>query len=228
MPAELGAYVVGTFNDDYTEYQQEQWWRQGLMASTTNGNVNQNGLAFGFNQNVYCVPYINTHLDFSGVYMSGLSPQTTLTVTVKVVIEIIPNPTSLLIDFLKPSNPYVPGMLEAYSIAAADIPPAVPKGDNDAGDYMNVITDSLTAGLSLVFPEFAPLIALGGAGVKGISNAVKKRRKEKAEKKANAPQKTPQTKTALIKPSPDVNSLAKQMKVLETALATANKATKHK
>lgn len=70
---------------------------------------------------------------------TGLSDQTTLTVTFKTLVEIFPQPSSPLGPLATPSCPADFNAISAYSAISAAAPYAVPVGENSAGDFFRKV-----------------------------------------------------------------------------------------
>lgn len=66
---------------------------------------------------------------------TGLSSETTLTITAKWILEVVPPTSSILRSLIQPPAPYDPLALELYTRTVATLPPGCFKGDNDAGDW---------------------------------------------------------------------------------------------
>lgn len=70
---------------------------------------------------------------------TGLSDQTTLTVTFKTAIESFPEASSVLAPLATPGCPFDAEALRAYAAISAESPYAVKVGDNAAGDFFRSI-----------------------------------------------------------------------------------------
>jgi hypothetical protein len=105
------------------------------------------------------------------VWLSGLSSQTSLTVSFRTIVEYFPALNSPLLPLASPSPVFDPKALACYSAAAARAPYAVPVNQNSAGDYFKKILKVLGESLSVISPvfgEFSPLaLGLGKALVSG-------------------------------------------------------------
>jgi len=100
----------------------------------------------------YALPYDTTVSHFV-----GLSPETTLTVTVHYYVERVPDVTEIsLVPLVQPACPYDPTTLEIYTRAAQLIPCAVPAGENPLGEWFNTVMKAVGS----VAPAVAR--ALGG------------------------------------------------------------------
>lgn len=112
--------------------------------------------------------------DNSGAYFTGLSPSTTLTITVKYYLELAPNAGSPFLYLSTPSPVSDPRVLELYDETMRSMPPGVRKNDNDAGDFfkslLGAVANAILPGSSLV-TDFA---------VSKISDSVKRRKEKKA------------------------------------------------
>jgi len=204
--AEEGAYIVGTFDNQMSNFESPGVDKFYIASSSTLGLGSFPVLAGSSIPFVQSGATIPTHLDMSGMYATGLSTYSSLTFTLNLVLEIIPLTSSVMIDFIKPPVPYSPGLIEAYSLTKASIPAAAHKDDNDFGDFMKSVTSVLTPALSIAFPEFSPLF---GAAAFGINKVVDYSRERKAKKQAL--------------PAPSTAS-AKQRKVVRKSPQTTIKA----
>lgn len=105
------------------------------------------------------------------IWCSGLSAQTTLTVSFRTIVEYFPALNSPLLPLANPSPIFDPKALACYSAVAARAPYAVPVDQNSAGDYFKKILRVLGESLSVISPVFgsyAPIAqGLGKAMVSG-------------------------------------------------------------
>lgn len=123
----------------------------------------------------------------SGAMLTGLSPETTLRVKVRVYVESAPTWSYPELAVLAtPSAAYDVHALEVYSRAMAALPVAVPVGENAAGDWFRricsvVIGAAGPLGLALApFYPGAPMVAQQVANVaKGVRDAIPEERAEK-------------------------------------------------
>lgn len=93
-------------------------------------------------------PDLITPFGRRGAYFSGLSPETTLKVNYKVVIERFPSSTSPVINFARPTPIRDHAALEAYTEILNRMPVGVPVAENGLGDWFTGavadIIDSVT------------------------------------------------------------------------------------
>lgn len=91
----------------------------------------------------------------SGVFLTGLSPQTTLTVYLRVILEVAPTADNTsLITLAQPPVPWDPLALDLYAAVAQQLPPAVMVSENPEGEWW----DKVLAIASKVLPGIsAPL-----------------------------------------------------------------------
>jgi hypothetical protein len=83
-------------------------------------------------------PSTLTKFDVSGAYFTGLTPQTTFTVTWNLYVERFPSVNdSDLVVIANPSPAYDPVALEIYARAIRDLPVGVPVAENGLGDWFN-------------------------------------------------------------------------------------------
>jgi len=78
------------------------------------------------------------------VYMSGLSAQSTLTITFRTIVEYFPTLGSPLLPLAQPSAAFDPKALALYSHIVAKAPYAVPIDENADGDYFRKILKVLS------------------------------------------------------------------------------------
>jgi len=126
--------------------------------------------------------YHLNNMDCSGAWYTGLSPDSTFTVTVCMYIEMIPDPSNkLLVSMSNPMAAYDPDALELLARCYTQLPVACPKGDNDAGDFFRKVLGIIGKvgtglGTALAFvpglQEFAPLAGAIGMGAEGIAHRI--------------------------------------------------------
>lgn len=138
---------------------------------------------------------------------AGLSPETTLRITFRTIVEYFPDTTSALLYGSSPSTIYDASALQAYSRIAQHAPYAVPVNENAAGDYfrklLKVANQVAPYVTGLVPAQFKPVALAAAAGLKGLDAAVdqvmkrrdeRKKRAQAARKKPNKPQQQQQKK----------------------------------
>jgi hypothetical protein len=80
----------------------------------------------------------------NGAFFTGLNPLSTLTVDVCWIIERFPNKTNAdLVVLARPSPNFDPAALELYGKTACHLPVGTKVADNDAGDWIKNIADTL-------------------------------------------------------------------------------------
>jgi len=185
-----GAYVVGSLNKNKEDFETPSGFSGALMCASrpltgTNSALFTGAIppltigAVGTNQ-WYWRPYTYTHLDQSGSFCTGLSPETTFAVTLKATIEILPNATSVLIDFTAPAPPFSPKLEELYTSMVAQMPPSSPVGDNASGDFFKRMIKIATPIISTMFPTAAPVVnSVASLANKGIDKVQANRQRKK-------------------------------------------------
>jgi len=193
-----GTYVVGTFNHNKENFELPNGLGCAVLAASRPLNDTRPALFLGgvtgADPGLGVVPnfFTYTHLDHSGSFCTGLSPETTFTITLKATVEIIPNASSVLIDFASPSIPYNPRVDELYQKLVNELPASVPVADNNAGDFFKKIVNVATPLVSSLFPTAAPVIgAASGLATKGIDALSKNRQRRKENKKTQVTRKQP-------------------------------------
>lgn len=99
------------------------------------------------------------------IFFTGLSNQTTLTVTFRTIVEYFPSVGSALLPLATPSPTFDVSAFRLYSEVVAKAPYAVPVSQNAGGDYFRKILQVIGAAAGAIAPftgPFAPLVALGG------------------------------------------------------------------
>lgn len=109
------------------------------------------------------------------VFCSGLSPETSLTLKFRTVVEYFPSVTSILLPLASPSPVYDPKVLAAYSYVVARAAYAEPVGQNAAGEYFRKILMLLSMGLDAINPVFgsyAPIAMAASSLAKAVSSRI--------------------------------------------------------
>jgi hypothetical protein len=111
--------------------------------------------------------YFNT----SGVYFTGLSPQTTLQVNVKYIVEAVPGQNNQLVTLAQPSPPYDPDALELYAHMVRHLPPGVPQDENPAGEWWKNVLATV-GDLATSASAIHPLFGAAGTVLRGIPQVI--------------------------------------------------------
>lgn len=91
-------------------------------------------------------------IETTGAYFSGLSPETTLTLSIKFVIELCPTSSNQAMLYMaSPTAMYCPRAIELYHQLIRSLPPGVPVSFNDKGDWFRMATK--------VMADVAPLVS---------------------------------------------------------------------
>lgn len=116
-------------------------------------------------------------------YFTGLSNQTTLTITLRSVVEYFPYPGSALLPAATPSPAYDPVSLQLYSLAVREAPYAVPVAQNSAGDFFRKILrviSNVAPVVGAMLPSPAAQGILSGVGMAaGAGSTLLEQRKAK-------------------------------------------------
>lgn len=114
-------------------------------------------------------PYYQKHVPFNtvGAFLTGLSPQTTLRIKMKLYVEMAPTPIqSSLVVLATPSAGYDYKALALYSAVVSMLPVSVRVSENAAGDWFRRILDIIGvvgAPLGLAFGQPSLGTAISGA-----------------------------------------------------------------
>jgi hypothetical protein len=117
----------------------------------------------------------NNKFDRSYAYFSGLSNETTLTVTFKTFFEYFPDATYPLLTQSTPSPPLDPVALQLYSQLVNLLPVAVPVGMNPKGEYFGMILKTIGTLAQSLAPELLrvhPMLGAAGLGLGTVASAV--------------------------------------------------------
>lgn len=103
----------------------------------------------------------------NGAYFFGLSAETTLAITVKLIFESCPTQENAqLVVLAQPSPDYDPIAIEIYKKVSAKLPSAVPVGMNASGDFWDTVLNIIGKAapiLASVIPGIGALAAPFGA-----------------------------------------------------------------
>jgi hypothetical protein len=123
--------------------------------------------------------------DTVGAYFTGLNPLSTLTWTVKMLIE--DHPTSentALVTLAHPGAEYDPIALELYKAATLSLKAGVKVGDNASGDFWDSVLDAIQDGAELLGPILPglgkPLAAAVHTGAK-IAQSVRNKASDRKQ-----------------------------------------------
>jgi len=111
--------------------------------------------------------------DTTGVFLTGLSNQTTLTIKLRVYVERAPtwSEPSLAVQ-ATPSAAYDVRALELYAAACNALPPAVKVGENAKGDWWRMVVNVLKSAagpIGMALNPFLPGAAIIGGGIQAVA-----------------------------------------------------------
>lgn len=113
-------------------------------------------------------------LHMAGAFFTGLSPQTTLTITANMYVETFPRPTDELAPLATPSAEFDPEALKIFSHAMGSLPVGVPADMNGFGDWfagvVSQIGDWIAAPLSALPHPLAKAAGAAALGAKGLAD----------------------------------------------------------
>jgi len=127
-------------------------------------------------------------------YFSGLSHETTLSVTVRAIVEYFPVPLSTMMPLATPSPIFDPVALSSYAIAARDAPYAVPVSMNAHGDYFRMVASTIAKVAPhviavLTAPSIGTAVSLGSQLLTAVPNLLREiqaqRMRDKQSSKPN-------------------------------------------
>lgn len=138
---------------------------------------------------------------FNGMqaFFSGLSHETSLTITMRTIVEYFPSFNSGLLQLTTPSPAFCPAAFEVYSRTAQVAPYAVPVKQNGAGEYFRKVLSIAGSIGSAVAPFLGPaggVVGLAGSGATALAQYLGKRANEKKVAAGKAPALPPRPKQA--------------------------------
>lgn len=121
----------------------------------------------------------------SGAYFTGLSAQTSLTVTMRAFVEVFPSPGNALVPLAHPSSPYDAKVLQCYSEIMSELHAGYPVRDNAAGDFFRKAYAALKHAIAIgrMIPGGRDIAEAMSSGVKSGEALYKAVTKKKGGKK---------------------------------------------
>jgi len=189
--AAKGVYCVSRL-DTATNYVQQASSLQTIYG-TNLGSGDANAVSMPWNSNIwngaqnnFAEAVVRSPFNLHGAYFVGLSKSTSLTLRAICFLEVFPQCTSDLVTLASPSCPLDSNCLDVYSEAIRRLPVGVPFDMNPLGEWFEDVVNTV-AGLaapalgaaSMIFPEFAPILAPLGAGVGALNEMVLEPRAQK-------------------------------------------------
>lgn len=149
--------------------------------------------------------------DLSGAFFTGLSASTTLTVTVRWILERVPGPAEFdLVVLASPSSRYDPVAMECYSHAVGQMPPGVMLKENPLGEWFKKALTGISAwapkigtALGTIIPGAATVgnivgkVAGGGTKLVELVESKKKKKKNTDAKPKPDPRALPGSRSGL-------------------------------
>lgn len=128
------------------------------------------------------LPAVATHsFDTSGAYFTGLSNSTTLSVYLRLYIEIFPFDDEKMVAMAAPSPSSDPLALELAQRTALTMPSGVMRKDNDAGDFFRSVLKVASKVLPVIAPmagNYSPLVNAAGAAAGTAAKTMEKKKKK--------------------------------------------------
>ena len=168
-----GAYVVCTLNNIDNPV---VGVRPGWTFMSRNGNYFTDGTkSFVDGVGIRTGSAAAWHFDLAGTILTGLSPETKLTVNVRYLVQRFPDESN--VDLLVTAGPS-PGAdalaLELYSRALKSLPVAVRVGENPLGEWFNHVLDAvIAAGPAIATAVPHPVVKAAALGATGVASAIR-------------------------------------------------------
>lgn len=214
-----GAYIVAAFNDDQNLALPAEYRQPVLYPSTADdisGADNTFPLAIPrpMNGSVDSSAYWTANrwapINSGGAMLTGLSEQTTLTVTVNAYIELFPTPAEPeLVVLAKPSAAYDPLAMTLITKAMESMPVGVPAADNGFGDWFAGLVSTWAPKIGDAL-SFIPGAGVVGTGAKWLADSYLENYR--------APP-TPNSRAIMRRPPPKRKGVKQQDKPLKKAAA---------
>lgn len=205
--AEKGGYVVNTMNglDNIPKQPQSVLAMCTAFELPDNGTGVLNSMAdtltnISVGSGGVLTPNLRhiTPFNMSGLYFSGLSPQSTLQIRSVYYVERFPAPSDNdLVVLSTPSPSFDPCALELYSRTLAELPVGVPSGMNPLGEWFKDVVKKVTNFTTPILKTLAPVNPLLGglAMVSQGAGAAARGNSRKAAKAVNNVVRTARGKT---------------------------------
>ncbi len=145
----------------------------------------------------------------TGAYYTGLSPQTSLTVSVIYYVERFPTPfENDLVVLARPSSPFDPRALEIYGLTMNKLPVGVMQNENPLGEWFSDVLDEVASvaspighALSMVPGIGAPAALAGNVADMYLNTRKQTQRKKQKIKNPKTKQKSPKAQKADAAPA---------------------------
>lgn len=192
VPIRLGTetrYQPGTIHQFKTRYVD-------AVGTQKNGGYQQVASTGGLNPEPasYALAHRSCDIETTGAYFSGLSPETILTVTIKLIIESAPtaaNPT--LLFSATPTACYDPRIMSLYYQTIQSLPPGVEVRMNAKGDWFRMVMKAANTIAPVALPligMLGPEAVVGAEAALGLANAGLVFMDKRQAKKKEAPAQT--------------------------------------
>jgi len=130
-------------------------------------------------------------IETTGAFFSGLSPETVLTLDIRFICELAPTAANpAMLTMCSPSAEYDPQALNCYTHCLLSLPPGVPVGMNEKGDFWRMAVKTAKKGMAvasplinMMGPEAGAIALLADAGLSVADTALNKKGKKKAPQK---------------------------------------------
>lgn len=150
-------------------------------------------LANGSSANFFTRMYMP--FNTAGIYLSGLSNQSSLQINVKWIIEAFPGPNDTAVSFSQPSPSYCPAALELYSSLLNSLPVGVPFTQNPDGEWFSNVLGtigSIAKAGTMIHPAFG-LVGEGFGLGKKLYDSIRSQVSNQVEKKMVHPKHDPRS-----------------------------------
>nr|WPR18059.1 MAG: peptidase A21 family protein [Chemarfal virus 136] len=166
----------------------------------------------------------NAAIETTGSYFTGLHETTVLKLVVRFIVTTRPTPESqLLTSFAKPPPPHDLKAISSYCETVANLPPAVPVGENPAGEFLALAKGALASASA----GFATASGLASK-VASLTNQVQSMRLQTVANKTPMLQTkitNAQLKQELVKVRQGTKTAKKESKALRSAKQQAARAS---
>jgi hypothetical protein len=190
--AEFGAYCVETFDHEHNLPSASRIGNRMFSVGDFAGGdvVTTLPVLIGYSSGLetaqpYGFPYKPVSKDTSGAYFTGLPGQSQLTLTMRKGIETFPTFLDPLVTLARNTPDHEPLFFDLYKRISQELPPGVPVGENEAGDFWDSVLGVIADIAPLVGGAFGPI----GAGLGGLAGGAAKAGQMARNKKVVVPPK---------------------------------------
>lgn len=177
-----GSYCIVTQNDMSNPLAPRKYART-VFVGTDDGTGSNPALIQDIQSFDQLSRTVTVNFNTKGSYLTGLSNESTITLKVRMILEIAPTGSDPLVPLMKPSPMLDMEALVAYSKAIRDLPPGTKVENNASGDWFRDVVKTITKHSPSVGALFGPQGEMIGRAVSIVGGAIGKKLDQKDAKK---------------------------------------------